>query len=152
MTYPGQRTVDYAFDRAGQLTSLTDWANHTIQFDWTQNGQLQTQTDPNGVAQGFGYDAAGQLTSIQTTHGTSTLATYNYSFDAAGQLVSDTQPTTTQAGSTDHTYGYDLTGQLGAVASSTAGASTSGSYLATPAGSLTALPDGSTLSYNSPSS
>jgi RHS repeat-associated protein len=60
-----------------------------------------------GVHTTYGYDAAGQLTDlVHTTGGSGVVAAYHYTYDAAGQLVTETHHGQT------FTYTYDANGQL----------------------------------------
>jgi RHS repeat-associated protein len=125
------------------MTSVTDWNSHETSFAWTADGQLATQTDPNGVSESRTYDSVGRTTQIQTATSAATLATFGYSYDNAGQLVADTttDPVVT---SLAHSYTYDPLNQL---ASSTTGSVTS-DYEATSAGLLTGTA-GATQTFNS---
>jgi RHS repeat-associated protein len=145
LTYPGSRTVTYSYDAGDQMTSLTDWSSNETDFDWTVDGQLASQTDPNGVEQTRSYDAAGHTTEIETATSSSTLASFDYDYDAAGQLTSDSSTDPISSTPLTHDYGYDAVQQLTTVDDGT----TSSAYSATSAGLLTATKSGSTLAYNS---
>lgn len=121
---------------------MTDWNNNTTNFAWTANGQLATQTDPNGVTENRAYDTAGQLTNIATAAGSTALASYGYGYDAAGEITSDT--TTDPITTATRSYSHDLLNQLTTV---TTGSAT-GTYTASSAGLLTGTPTGDTLAYN----
>jgi RHS repeat-associated protein len=147
LTYPGNDTVEYSYDAAGQMVSLTDWSNRTTTFDWTADGRLASQVDPNGVTETHGYDAVGQLTSIGTSSAAGVLASFDYGYDIAGQLVGNT---TVLVGDTiTHDYGYDPVNQLTSVATTPAGDSPATAVLsATSGGLLTTTVGGGMLAYN----
>ena len=112
-------------------------------FGWTANGQLTTQTSPNGVIQTRGYDPAGQTTGITTTKGTATLGAFTYGYDTAGHLTGDS------ATGTAHAYQYDPVNQLTTVATTPTGGTTSNAgYTATAGGLLTKTTAGTVLGYN----
>jgi YD repeat-containing protein len=110
MTLPGSRTVTYAYDGAGRLASLTDWGNRTTGFAYDADGRRTTVTRPNGVVTTSTYDAAGRLTAIAHATAATTLKSFGYTYDAAGNRVSAT------SGAGTETYTVDALGRLTAVA------------------------------------
>ena len=72
-------------------------------YTYNANGQLATQTDPNGAVTQYSYNAAGQLTELQDGSGN---LLDKYTYDSAGQL---TQTVTGNGAST--TYLYDADGR-----------------------------------------
>lgn len=144
ITYPGNKTVDYTYDDAGQMTSVTDWANHSTTFGWTANGQLHTSAIPNGVTQTTTYDDDGQTTDIAVA-GSSALADYGYTWNAAGELTADSSTDQLGSGIT-HQYGYDTLGQLASVGDGGAGAPST--VTASPGGQLSQAVDGTAFTYN----
>jgi YD repeat-containing protein len=111
-------TISSVYDPNGWLTSekYTDTNGAHARFDpaYTADGQVATMTrysDILGTLRvGFTqdtYDPANNLTHIQQQSGSGTiLSDYGYVFDAANQLTSKTE------GSTTTNYGYDNAGQL----------------------------------------
>jgi len=109
-------------DEAGQLTGLEatgrseSWTyregqlvGHRLEWDGRRretrlerdNASRVVTEIRDGVVSHYGYDAAGQLTSIEGPEGART-----YGYDAAGRLVTETGPTGTVS------YTYDAAGQL----------------------------------------
>lgn len=107
------------------------------------NGKLATRQDPGSVTETRTYDANDRLTKNELKTGTATTATYQYGYDAAGQLASDTT-TDPLVSAQSRTYGYDSVGQL---ASRTTG-SVVANWTATSAGVLSGVP-GAALTTNS---
>ncbi len=146
LTYPGGHSLGYGYDNAGQLISATDWSANTTSFGYDADGHLTSQQDPNGVSTSTTYQVGGEVSSIGINHGTSALASYGYTYDAADQVTGDTSSVTGVASATaTHAYGYDPVGQLGAVSTGTASPD---GYTATDAGLLTGLPGGIAQTYN----
>lgn len=121
---------------------LTDWSARKTTFMWTADGKLATRVDPGSVTESRTYDVNNRLAQTTLKTGTSTTATYQYGYDAAGQLVSDstTDPLVTAQ---SRSYGYDNVGQL---ATRTAG-SVVANWATSSAGVLAAVP-GATLTTN----
>lgn len=58
------RVVQYAYDSAGRVKSVTDPIGRTERFEYDSVGRVQKQTLPNGWEVLYGYDANGDLTSL----------------------------------------------------------------------------------------
>ncbi len=84
LTYPDGKVVTYAFDDINQLVGVTDWENQTTGYSYDAAGRLASISRPNGVASQYGYDDAGRLEALQHKLGANTLASYNYTYDPAG--------------------------------------------------------------------
>lgn len=81
-------TTTYAYDTAGNLTSITNAANMVTSFGrYNAMGYPGTITDPNGLVTTLTYDTRNRL---KTQAVGSLLTTYGY--DSAGQLTSVTLP------------------------------------------------------------
>ncbi|MET8147895.1 RHS repeat-associated core domain-containing protein [Actinoplanes sp. NPDC049668] len=141
LTYPGGDKVTYKYDGAGRMTDATDWNDQITSFTWTDDGQLDTQTTPDGVVSNTDYDNNGAVTDIKLTHGQTTLGTFSYSYDDAGQLTSSTKP------SSAHTYTYTGTRQIASI-TTTSGLGDTGQYTVTPGGLIKGIPDGTTHEYD----
>jgi RHS repeat-associated protein len=83
MEVPG-RTVDYEYDDANRLTELAS-GGQTVLLEYDKVNRLENLRLPNGIEQLYGYDEAGQGTSIAYKDGESTLGEINYSYDANGR-------------------------------------------------------------------
>lgn len=146
LTYPGDHVVTRAYDDAGRLTGVTDWANRTTAFTWDADNNLDAMTYPNGVTTSQTQDAAGQTTRIHTTHETNTLLDLSYTHTDAGLIATATtagQASDTATGTAS--YGYDPLAQLANVT----GGATSGAYDIDNSGNLTELPGGIQQTFDS---
>lgn len=74
-----------------------------------EDGGRITALSRGGVTTRYGYDTAGQLTTVTTTETGTTSAVVGWEYDAGGRLLSETTP----AGA--RTFEYDAAGQLLAV-------------------------------------
>jgi RHS repeat-associated protein len=104
-------TVDYQYDGVGRLSGLTDGnGNLIVEYTYNAAGRLARKDMGNGTYTKYGYDLAGDLSSIANYKPDGTvLSSYFYAYDDLGRPIS----LTTLAGTT--TYGYDPTGQLTSV-------------------------------------
>jgi RHS repeat-associated protein len=83
MEVPG-RTVGYEYDSADRLTKLTS-GTQVVSLAYDKADRLQALTLPDGLEQLYGYDKAGEATSIAYKNGETTLGEINYAYDANGQ-------------------------------------------------------------------
>src|SRR5262249_31021021 len=97
-------------DRSGGISA----APQTVTLTWTARNQPASISRSSGPSPLFlvgtadyAYDPAGRLTGLQQRDGSGTLvASYSYSYDAAGQLLLEAH------NGTSVTYAYDPSGQL----------------------------------------
>jgi YD repeat-containing protein len=121
----GQRTYTYS-PITGELETLKDSAAGTFDATYNVEGQLQTQTYPNGMQATYSYNPVGQTTSlmykkdsatwyedatISSIHGEwlsqkSTLGEDSYAYDNLGRLI-ETQEEPRGKGCTTYLYTYD---------------------------------------------
>jgi RHS repeat-associated protein len=118
----------YTYDAVGNLKTLTDPDNNTTSYAYDALDRVKMETNQLGLSRMYGYDAVGNLTSEtdrdgrvrrftydaldrQTKEewldsGNNAIETFNYTFDAASQLMaaSDT--------SSSYAYTYDKDGRL----------------------------------------
>jgi|tagenome__1003787_1003787.scaffolds.fasta_scaffold20988994_6 RHS repeat-associated protein len=137
LTYPSGQAVTRTYDGAAQLASLTDWLGHTFTFGYDADGNLTTQNYPNGVAAAAAYDPADQLTSIADRRGSTAVAAYTYTRDAVGQVTGTATSGTATA--TD-SYTYSPLDQLASV--------NGAAYGYDRAGNPTRLADGTAQVFN----
>ena len=116
MTDQNGNRVNYSYDDAGRLASLTDGDNNLIvSYEYDAVGRLAREDKGNGTYTVYNYDLAGQLLSIENYAPDDTLNSSSvYTYDNLGRQTS----LTTLDG--EWTYDYDAVGQLtGAVFVST---------------------------------
>jgi RHS repeat-associated protein len=122
-------TTSYGYDASDRLLSRSSPSGH-VAFTYTPNGQRATATDargttnytydardrmisltyPDGRKLEYGYDPAGNRTSLRATVGAATLDT-SYAYDDAGRLATVTAPQ-----GRSYTYGYDVNGNRASLA------------------------------------
>ena len=100
---PTLRTMTFAYDSAGYLTTITDALGRTAQFAYDAAGRLISKTFPDGQAATFTYDAAGNMTSLTPPGRTA----HAFAFSDRNELVSATPPSIPGAGATAYTYNAD---------------------------------------------
>jgi RHS repeat-associated protein len=100
--------LNYSYDNAGRLSSITDGAgNQVVSYAYDAVGRLSLETKGNGTYTTYEYDAAGQLLSMMNYAPDGTVqSAFGYTYDVNGNRTSVATP----AGTTS--YGYDATGQL----------------------------------------
>ncbi|GLU47104.1 hypothetical protein Nans01_14550 [Nocardiopsis ansamitocini] len=109
---PGDATTTYAYDAAGNLTEATGPDGATTSHTYDEADRHLTTVTPRGNAQGadpqdftwtFGYDAAGQQSTVTDPLGNTTA----YAYDADSRVIQTTDPLGTVRKST-----YDRGGLL----------------------------------------
>jgi RHS repeat-associated protein/uncharacterized repeat protein (TIGR01451 family) len=136
---PGGRVSTNAYDVDGLLSAITDWNSQTVSYAHDADGRATTVTRPDGVTTTYGYDAAGRLVSEHHDNGSTALAHFDYTLDAAGNRTAVSSAAGTES------YGYDAAGRLTAV---TYGDGGTGAYGYDAAGNrLTATVGGVITSY-----
>ena len=106
-SYPDNTTVSYAPDNDERLHTVTvGTATTTYGYDASSN--LTTTATPDGYTETRGYDNANRLTSVVTKAGNTTLATFTYTLDSAGNATAVT-------GTNPALYTYDARDRLTSV-------------------------------------
>lgn len=138
LTYPSGRVVDYGYDDASQLISLTDSTLGNVSYAYDSRGNETTLTLPNGVTESNAYDANSRRTSVNIAKGTDVIYSKNHAYSAVGNIVQQGKTGTSVAtptledftydplsrltaqkknsdGSALNSYGYDAVGNLAAI-------------------------------------
>ncbi|MEO8197864.1 MAG: RHS repeat-associated core domain-containing protein, partial [Thermoanaerobaculia bacterium] len=106
LVYPDGRSLEYAYDAAGNRTALTaNVASRTLTTSYTylDLNRLDTVTDPNGGVYAHHYDANGNRESLLFPNGVAT----TYAYNAKNQLLNIS--TVNNAGTTLVSFAYTLT-------------------------------------------
>ncbi|WP_197031760.1 polymorphic toxin-type HINT domain-containing protein [Paenibacillus massiliensis] len=91
LTYPDGKQVSYTYDAAGRMRTVTDWAGRKTTYTYNANGQVISTQRPDGSEETRTYDANGQLLSSANRGADGNLLTsYAFSYDAVGNVVSET--------------------------------------------------------------
>jgi YD repeat-containing protein len=101
-------TVNYTYDVLGRLASLTNGNNETIvAYTYDDVGRLSREDNGNGTYTTYSYDLAGQLLSVVNyAPDDSVNSRFDYTYDNLGRRTT----MTTLEGTWQ--YGYDASGQL----------------------------------------
>ncbi len=102
MNYSDGREAAFRYNKRGELVELQDW-NGTSTMEYDMAGRLLKVTDHNQRVTGYGYDAAGNRTSVTYPDG----SVVDYTFDRNNRM---TKVTDGNGGSTQ--YGYDAMGNI----------------------------------------
>ena len=91
LIYPDGKNVAYAYDAANRLTNVTDWGGRKTTYTYDANGRVTSITLPNGTVSTRSYDIAGRLVvQRDATATTNLIYQVNYNYDAAGQIIGET--------------------------------------------------------------
>ncbi len=101
-------TISYAYDALNRLTTKTYPGSAAVTYTYDLDGRLTQVSDSTGTYQ-FSYDHMGRLTGTTTSYSFLTARTFtnSYSYDAASNRVSFTDPENGQ-----NTYSYDTVNRL----------------------------------------
>jgi RHS repeat-associated protein len=102
-------SVDYAWDAANQLVSVTDnRAGGVTTSAYTATGRPSTLNQPGGVGATYSYNSLDRVTSLAWKQGTDpAFASWSYGFNNRGQRTTVTDSTGRQVA-----YGYDAVSRL----------------------------------------
>jgi RHS repeat-associated protein len=84
-------TSTYGYDALGRMNSIIDFAGRSFSFGYDEMSHLVAITRPGGIKDAMTYDLAGRLASRVTTTGSSTIASYVPTYDAAGRTSAITR-------------------------------------------------------------
>ena len=93
--------MNYTYDEANDMKTVTDWLNKQTVYTYDNAGNLTKSQFPNSTWTDFTHDNADRLTVVGNKKTGSTISSFTYTLDAAGnrsQMV-------TLSGTTS--YGYD---------------------------------------------
>jgi RHS repeat-associated protein len=122
----GAGASSFTYDANGRMVQRTDAAG-TSAFSWTLRGEPVTATDPlTGVTRTYGYDAAGQLTSVK--YGSGPAPTRSLGYDPLGRLQTDVLTASSGSALAGYQYAYDANGNVTAEAISLPGNPQAGAH------------------------
>ncbi|MGB7341205.1 MAG: RHS repeat-associated core domain-containing protein, partial [Phototrophicaceae bacterium] len=108
--YPDGSRYDYTYNGVGLPTSVTD-EEGTTSYTYRFDGKPLTRTLPNGIVTSYTYDENGFNTQITHTRGDETLIQYDYTFGISGFIEQEIVSGTDILNETIN-YTYDAAGQL----------------------------------------
>lgn len=108
ISYPGGLVVSYSYDSQNR-TSGVSFGVSSVALNYSATGRLAGETRSNSVQSTYGYDAAGQLTSLSHKKGTNVIADLSYTWNDAGLVIgeSGTLPLTPAISSSSVTGTYN---------------------------------------------
>jgi RHS repeat-associated protein len=137
-------TVNYGYDNADELTSVTDFNGHEIVIANTSDGLPGSEgLGATGDTLSMSYDPTGVRSAITLTNSSSTMQSFTYSDSPAGTILSETDTPAFAQSPAD--YAYDAKGR---VASDTPGTGSAEDYSFDASGNLTTLPTGAAGTYD----
>lgn len=83
MTVFGQPAVVYPYDNANRLTQISQGSS-VVGFGYDAAGQRTSLTLPNDILVEYGYDAASRVTGITYRQGANVLGNLTHEYDKAG--------------------------------------------------------------------
>ena len=92
----GTGTTAYSYDSLGRLTQVTDGAGSTVGYGYDLAGNLTSLTYPNGKAVAQAYNQAEELTSVTDWLGNK----ISFNYDPDGNLVTEADPSGVKQSST----------------------------------------------------
>ncbi|WP_289563551.1 DUF6531 domain-containing protein [Cellulomonas cellasea] len=149
LTYPTGEVVHRAYDTAGQLTKVTDWADRDYTYTYDADGRTEQVVYPNDLVTSYDRDDAGQTLGITVSGNGIDLLELAYGYTDAGLLADQTTIRSTQSrappttATTSSDFAWDGLGRIEQITGDNAGA-----FTFDAAGSVTTLADGRTLAYD----
>ena len=105
-------TVTRTYDPAGRLASVKDWDGATTSFSYDADSDLTGEQHPNGLVDTTSYDRAGRPSEIRTVNPQGLpLLDLPYGRDNGGQITS-ANPTPAPSPTATTSYGYDPANRL----------------------------------------
>ncbi len=108
LVYPSNSmTVTYGYDPADRLTSVNDGLGHTTQYGYDPDNDPTDITYPNGVAAAIGYDANGDVASINHSASGTNILSLTYERTGKGLLSLANESGAGISGVEPHSYNHD---------------------------------------------
>ncbi len=101
-------TTRYGYNAAGDLTTVTDPADHQISYDYDLAGRRTAMSDPDAGSWSYGYDPAGNQTLVTDARNVRIYTNYD-AIDRPTERRKDSATTGTRLAS----WEYDAAGELG---------------------------------------
>ncbi len=81
-----QQVINYTYDNAGLLRTIVQ-GSETTTFDYDENSRSRSISYPNGIVATYGYDDAGQLTSLGYWRNQTVIESLTYTYDPNGNII-----------------------------------------------------------------
>ncbi|MCU7835197.1 MAG: DUF1566 domain-containing protein [gamma proteobacterium symbiont of Taylorina sp.] len=88
LIYPGNKSIAYVYDNADRLQSMTDWLSNETSYSKNDAGQTTDIVYGNGTKVHYDYDNAGRLTLLENRQADNTvISSHNMTLDGAGNIT-----------------------------------------------------------------
>lgn len=143
-TWASTDTVSYGYDKADELTSMSDFNGHQVAISNTADGLPTAETlGSSGDTLSTTYDATDEPSAITLKNSSSTLQSFTYTNAPDGDIMNETDvPSSSHSPAA---YSYDSQGRI---VSMTPGSGSALAYAYDTSGNPTTLPAGAAASYN----
>ncbi|HVP44040.1 MAG TPA: DUF6531 domain-containing protein, partial [Terriglobales bacterium] len=142
MTDPANGVTTYSYDSLNRLTGLTDFNSNNFGFSYDALSRRTQLTRPNGVSTNYAYDNLSRLLSVLHQVGLTTVDGASYTYDNAGNRTSKVNQLT----AVTENYTYDQIYQLTQVVQ---GLNTTEAYTYDPVGNRLSTVSDSGWTYDS---
>jgi RHS repeat-associated protein len=106
VTDPLNNVTGYVYDNRNRLIEQVDPLDHSSFFAYDAVGNLTQSTDRNGRVRTFDYDELNRLTTESWVDGGTPIRTIQFTYDAAGNLLTASDP------DSSYTFTYDALNRL----------------------------------------
>jgi RHS repeat-associated protein len=143
-TWAGTDTISYSYDKADNLTGVTDFNGHQVAMTLNPNAApTSTVLGLTGDTLSTTYDQTGAASAISLQSGSSTLQSFTYADAPDGDVMTETD--TPSSAQSPVSYTYDSQGRM---TSTTPGSGSKANFSFDASSDLTTLPTGASASYD----
>ena len=91
VTYPSGRSIDYSYDAAGRLTTVSDGGSSggTVSLRYLGMDRVASVSSGSGIETSVSFDATGRVAEVRHNSGGSLIAGFRYGYDGAGRVTSE---------------------------------------------------------------
>jgi RHS repeat-associated protein len=110
VVYSGKDTVNYKYDGANRLVSLTDWLKNTTTYEYDPTGKVIKETSPTGITSETKYDQVGRVLSKVTKFKNGKILygeEFTYNNDEIRRRPTGSYPTGLASSKVTNNYGSD---------------------------------------------
>ena len=87
LTYADGKQAAYTYDADNRLAQVADWSTQTTEYEYDSLGRLLSTLRPNEVDSSYSYDDTGRLAQLEHISAMGSLAAYQYTYDALGNVT-----------------------------------------------------------------